>query len=474
MSESEVLNAKAVYESEQNGLRKELKLEKENNERMNEQMFQTMEHFEKDREGFKNELSHKDRAIEDLKKRCKEMMSQLSTFNSRESALYDKILMQEEVRRSLHNKVMQLSGNIRVFIRVRPTIASENSSSASPFTFPTIFDRSQSPSDTSVSVDSGDDLTKRFIIATEPPKDRGGLSQRQKTLKFGFDNVFDQSHGQENIWNATEPLIQSAVDGFNVCVFAYGQTGSGKTYTMLGNQENPGLITKAIKMLFKSKRDLEEASKGKVRVDISIELLEIYNENVRDLLGRKKGNDGYAPINLSLSSNEAVGNVVYKAGDEESVMSVLDKAQKRRCVKATKSNAESSRSHLIFTLNYNVASESGKLRKSKLSICDLAGSERLSKSHSCGMALKEAQHINTSLSTLSNVIEKLQNKSNHVPFRDSKLTYLLQNSLGGDSKTLAIICCNPLAEHFQESTCSLRFAQKLNKVELKALGNVSC
>eukprot|EP00551_Chaetoceros_affinis_P019312 CAMPEP_0203726086 /NCGR_PEP_ID=MMETSP0092-20131115/8828_1 /ASSEMBLY_ACC=CAM_ASM_001090 /TAXON_ID=426623 /ORGANISM="Chaetoceros affinis, Strain CCMP159" /LENGTH=239 /DNA_ID=CAMNT_0050607209 /DNA_START=14 /DNA_END=729 /DNA_ORIENTATION=+ len=239
---------------------------------------------------------------------------------------------------------------------------------------------------------------------------------------------------------------------------------------MLGNDESPGVIRKSIRKLFNEKRALEEASKGAASAQISVELLEIYNEQVRDLLNEKKGTEGYENFNLALSSNEAVGNVVFEANHEEEVFSVLEKAQKRRCVKATKSNAESSRSHLIFSMNYIVTKASGVQRKSKLSICDLAGSERLSKSESYGSARKEAQHINKSLSTLSNVIEKLQQKSNHVPYRESKLTCLLHNSLGGDSKTLAIICCNPLGDHFQESTCSLRFAQKLNKVELKALG----
>lgn len=317
-------------------------------------------------------------------------------------------------------------------------------------------------------------MTKRFIVATEPKKDRGGLSQRQKKLKFGFDNVFAPSHNQEAIWRATEPLIQSAIDGYNVCVFAYGQTGSGKKYTMLGTEENPGLTTKAINKLFNTKRTLEESPKGSTKVHISIELLEIYNEQVRDLLSEKKGKSGYAKPNLTLNSNEAVGNIVHTAEDEGCVSAILEKAQKRRCVKATKSNAESSRSHLIFTMNYNVTNASGVQRRGKLSICDLAGSERLSKSESHGEARKEAQHINKSLSSLSNVIEKLQQESNHIPFRESKLTYPLHNSLGGDSKTLVIVCCNPLSDHFQESTCSLRFAQKLNKVELKALGNVSC
>ena len=439
---------------------------------MNQQLFDTMQTFENERKQYLREIAEKNLALEEIQKRCRAMMKQMSTFNIRENELCAKVLMQEEVRRSLHNRVMQLSGNIRVFIRVRPTIANETSTNASPFTFPTIFDKSKSCSDTSVN--TGDDLTKRFIVAIEPEKDRGGLSQRQKKLKFGFDNVFDPSNSQESIWKATEPLIQSAIDGFNVCVFAYGQTGSGKTYTMLGTEENPGLITKAIKKLFESKRNVEATSKGATTVHISVELLEIYNEQVRDLLGEKKGTAGYANINLALTSNEAVGNVVYDATDEVDVGNVLEKAQKRRCVKATKSNAESSRSHLIFTLNFTVSNSSGIQRKSKLSICDLAGSERLSKSESQGSARKEAQHINKSLSSLSNVIEKLQQKSKHVPYRESKLTYLLHNSLGGDSKTLAIVCCNPLADHFPESTCSLRFAQKLNKVELKALGNVSC
>lgn len=243
---------------------------------------------------------------------------------------------------------------------------------------------------------------------------------------------------------------------------------------MLGTGANPGIITNSIKKLFDSKRTIEETSKGSTTVKISVELLEIYNEQVRDLLNENKGMSGYENINLSLSSSEAVGNIVFEALDEEHVMTVLQKAQKRRCVKATKSNAESSRSHLIFALNYTLQDGTDVERKSRLSICDLAGSERLSKSESYGEARKEAQHINKSLSSLSNVIEKLQQKSNHIPYRESKLTYLLQNSLGGDSKTLAIVCCNPLVDHFQETTCSLRFAQKLNKVELKALANVSC
>lgn len=443
---------------------------------------------------FESECYKKDLAITDTKQdftsRQQELLSQLqdarsclqekdnnfsmllkkmTTFNERESELMKQILFLEEVRSSLHNKVIQLSGNIRVFVKVRPCIANEQAKAKdceTPLNFP-----HQSE------FNSQDDLTKRFIVLTEPMKDRGGLSQRRKVMKFGFDNVFSPSTCQEDIWKATEPLVQSAVDGYNVCIFAYGQTGSGKTYTLLGGADGnqTGLIMKAVEKLFDAKRNLESVSQGTQFVEITVELLEIYNEQIRDLLSVKKDGSGYKSLNVSVNSGDTIGNVILNASNEEKVLNVLNLAQKLRCVKSTKSNEESSRSHLIFTMNFSVKNSSNVIvRKSKLHICDLAGSERLSKSQAIGSTLKETQHINKSLSTLSNVIEKLQQKSPHVPYRESKLTYILRNSLGGDSKTLAIVCCNPLAEHYQETSCSLKFAQKLSKVELKAMCNISC
>jgi hypothetical protein len=174
-----------------------------------------------------------------------------------------------------------------------------------------------------------------------------------------------------------------------------------------------------------------------------------------------------------LNSNEAIGNIIRPVYRESDLLEILSLAQTKRFVRATKSNEESSRSHLLFTVNCDVFAEKAPARHGKLHICDLAGSERLSKSESVGVSLKETQHINSSLSNLSHVIEKLQDKATHVPYRDSKLTYLLRNSLGGDSKTLAIICCNPLSDHFQESLCSLRFAQRASRVELKKMANFS-
>jgi kinesin family protein C1 len=164
-----------------------------------------------------------------------------------------------------------------------------------------------------------------------------------------------------------------------------------------------------------------------------------------------------------------VNNAVVEASTQDEVQGVLQLAQQRRCVKATKSNAESSRSHLLFTVRFELSSliNEEMNRQGVLHIVDLAGSERLDKSGSQGTLLTEAKHINTSLSALSHVIQKLQEKSDHIPYRDSKLTYLLRDSLGGDSKTLCIVCCSPHQAHFNESLNSIRFAANASKVELK-------
>ena len=422
---------------------------------------------------------------------------------------------------------MQLSGNIRVYVRVRPVIDSEVEASKklgkppvtdgkkrkhddikendSPFNFPGQLAGLDERMAKKSKNFGADDPTKNVLEVTEPYKDRGGLSERRKKWTFGFDHIFDPSHGQEDIWEATEPLVQSAIDGFNVTVFAYGQTGSGKTFTMLGADGNEGIISRAVGKLFDAKVEIEDLSRGDKKVELSVELLEVYNEKVRDLLIPSSDSDG-KEVSLKVTANEAVGSKILPVTSHEEVHEILDRAQKRRCVKATSSNAVSSRSHMIFTILFQVVSKSGASRMGKLHVCDLAGSERLSKSNSnekgvgvrCydtldlsdlqsanflltlsflliqSSLLKETKHINTSLSVLSNVIEKLQAGDANIPYRESKLTHLLQNSLGGNSKTLAIVCCNPLQSHFHESLCSLRFAAKVNKVDLKAVANFSC
>lgn len=155
--------------------------------------------------------------------------------------------------------------------------------------------------------------------------------------------------------------------------------GSGKTYTMLGEAGNEGVIARAVNKMFMAKRELEEYSRGTTKVEMSVELLEIYNEQVRDLLVPNAGPNG-REVALKVTSNEVVGNLRVPAASEREVMDILGMAQGRRCVKATKSNAESSRSHMVFTLHFSVSMKNGIKRVGKLNICDLAGSERLGKS----------------------------------------------------------------------------------------------
>jgi uncharacterized coiled-coil DUF342 family protein len=320
----------------------------------------------------------------------------LETSDDREGDLFTKLRESHRVRRELHNRVMQLSGNIRVYVRVRPTLPGEKKPPVQPstanqlpggnkrkhveiepedfFKFP-----GMGSSDGKKTNLGADDPTKNLLELTEPKKDRGGLSERQKKWKFGFDHVFNQSHQQEDVWEATEPLIQSAVDGFNVTLFAYGQTGSGKTFTMLGEQGNEGIIERAVRKLFDSKMEVEQMSCGDSKVELCVELLEVYNEQIRDLLVPTAGSDG-KELSLKVSANEAVGNVHQPVSSKEEVSKILNIAQKRRCVKATASNAVSSRSHMLFTIHFKVESKSGISRSGRLNVCDLAGSERLSKS----------------------------------------------------------------------------------------------
>ena len=245
---------------------------------------------------------------------------------------------------------------------------------------------------------------------------------------------------------------------------------------MLGKEGDEGIIARAVKKLFGAKSEMEGLPRGASKVTISVELLEVYNEKVRDLLNQQTGPNG-KEIEITVTSKKVVGNIVCQTSSEEEVLAILKDAQKRRCVKATGSNDESSRSHMLFTIHFDVELSDGTVRNGKLNVCDLAGSERLDKSGTNavgGALLKETQNINKSLCVLSNVIERLQAGDKNIPFRESKLTFLLKDSLSGNSKTLAIVCCNPLSAHMQESLGSLRFASKVNRVDLKAVANFSC
>ncbi|CAC5368682.1 KIFC1 [Mytilus coruscus] len=366
----------------------------------------------------------------------------------------------ETERRKLHNQIQELKGNIRVFCRVRPLLGDEtlgNDGIISHMNFP---DQEQRI----IELDKHGDATLNESCLT-----RKGGNNAQSKYEFGFDKVFSDHTSQQQVFEEISQLVQSALDGYNVCIFAYGQTGSGKTYTMEGTSvndvDNRGMIPRAVLQIFDSTRELE--SKGwKYSLDASF--LEIYNETIHDLLGDE---DLKHDIKMSgqKNSNEVfVTNLtIVPVTKEEMVYQLLQKASKNRSVGETKCNERSSRSHSVFTLKLTGENSiTGETSQGTLNLVDLAGSERLKESGSEGQRMKETLAINKSLSNLGNVIMAIGNKDNHIPYRNSKLTYLLQNSLGGNSKTLMFVNVSPKEECFQETLNSLRFATKVNQCNI--------
>ena len=345
-------------------------------------------------------------------------------------------------RRHLHNTIQELKGNIRVFCRIRPPSRDEDA-----------FDESN------LSIDrKGEFAGRRLDIA--PP-------DAPKKYKFTFDRVFATNSNQKSVFDEISLLVQSALDGYKVCIFTYGQTGSGKTYTMLGGKgEERGLIPRSMEQIFACQAQLK--SKG-MTIAITATLLEIYNEDIRDLLadGSSDGKIEYK-IKHDDDGNTHVTNLnaveVHSAIEVEALMSQANAA---RAVAKTNMNDRSSRSHMVMRLSLDGVNEAGENIHGALNLIDLAGSERLKTTGATGDRLKEAQAINKSLSSLGDVIFALANKDKHIPFRNSKLTYLLKNSLGGDSKTLMLVNVSPALESAQETVCSLRFAEKVNSCAMK-------
>lgn len=306
------------------------------------------------------------------------------------------------------------------------------------------------------------------------------LGKQPKT--FAFDRCFDQSSSQHDIYEFFgSDMVQHALEGYNACIFAYGQTGSGKSYTMLGTEEQPGLVPQICERLFNHVKEVL----NNCAVTIRASFLEIYNEQVRDLLGsspqthqaslkvRGTGGDDCSIQGLS----------EYKLNSLAQVTDLLRKCAKNRSTAATKMNDTSSRSHAVISLTIkqqsvlaNSANDKSTEEKiSVLRLVDLAGSERAGSTGATGDRLREGSNINKSLVTLGRVISTLaqihQSSSNQgvvVPYRESILTRLLQNSLGGNSRTAMIACVSPEAESFEQTMSSLRYADQAKRITTKA------
>ncbi|XP_052529554.1 chromosome-associated kinesin KIF4A isoform X1 [Tympanuchus pallidicinctus] len=298
---------------------------------------------------------------------------------------------------------------------------------------------------------------------------------------FTYDYVFDPSVGQEEVFNtAVAPLVRDIFKGYNATVLAYGQTGSGKTYSMGGtytaSQEHDpsmGVIPRVIKLLFEEKEQRQDWE-----FVLKVSYLEIYNEDVLDLLCSSRERSSQISIREDPKGGiKIVGLTERSVTCARDTVSCLEQGNNSRTVASTAMNSQSSRSHAIFTICIDQKKKNDRNSSfhSKLHLVDLAGSERQKKTKAEGDRLKEGININRGLLCLGNVISALgeeNKKGGFVPYRDSKLTRLLQDSLGGNSHTLMIACVSPADSNLEETLNTLRYADRARKIKNKPIVNV--
>eukprot|EP00759_Apiculatamorpha_spiralis_P044432 PhF_6_TR41353/c0_g1_i1/m.62781/K10396/KIF5; kinesin family member 5 len=287
---------------------------------------------------------------------------------------------------------------------------------------------------------------------------------------FHFDHVFPTTASQADVYvHCAKPIVEDVFQGYNGTIFTYGQTGSGKTHTMVGPAGQHGIMLRSVHHLF----DLVRSASKDLQFEITVSVVEIYNEKVRDLL-----NVANADLLLYDDVRSGGGGVYIKDCTElfitspEEFSSSVFAALMQRATSCTRMNEQSSRSHCIVYVKVTQRHvESGETRRGKLFLVDLAGSEKANKTAAVAQTLKEAKNINRSLSCLTSVIVALTEKKSHVPYRDSKLTRLLQDSLGGNAKTALVLCCSSASYNLEEIIATLRFGVTAKKVVNKAKVN---
>ncbi|XP_051958975.1 kinesin-1 heavy chain isoform X2 [Xyrauchen texanus] len=288
---------------------------------------------------------------------------------------------------------------------------------------------------------------------------------------YVFDRVFQSNTTQEQVYNAcAQKIVKDVLEGYNGTIFAYGQTSSGKTHTMEGNLHDPdgmGIIPRIVQDIFNYIYSMDE----NLEFHIKVSYFEIYLDKIRDLLDVSKTN---------LSVHEDKNRVPYVKGcterfvcSPEEVMDTIDEGKSNRHVAVTNMNEHSSRSHSIFLINVKQENSQTEQKLSgKLFLVDLAGSEKVSKTGAEGAVLDEAKNINKSLSALGNVISALAEGTTYVPYRDSKMTRILQDSLGGNCRTTIVICCSPSSYNDAETKTTLMFGQRAKTIKNTVCVNV--
>ncbi|KAH0453163.1 hypothetical protein IEQ34_017487 [Dendrobium chrysotoxum] len=353
-------------------------------------------------------------------------------------ALYKEELV---LRKRYYNIIEDMKGKIRVFCRLRPLNEKEIAGKEKNVVF------------------SVDEFT-----VEHPWKD-------EKSKQHIYDRVFGQNDSQEDVFADTKYLVQSAVDGYNVCIFAYGQTGSGKTFTIYGSESHPGLTPRATAELFR----LVDRDSSKFSFSLKVYMVELYQDTLVDLLLPKNAKHVKLEIKKDSKGMVSIENVsILEVSSFKDLMAVILRGSEQRHVAGTQMNDESSRSHLILSIIIESTNrQTQTLARGKLSFVDLAGSERIKKSGSWGNQLKEAQSINKSLSALGDVISALCSEGQHIPYRNHKLTMLMSDSLGGNAKTLMFVNASPAETNLEETYNSLMYASRVRCVVNDPSRNVS-
>ena len=307
---------------------------------------------------------------------------------------------------------------------------------------------------------------EQVCMFTSPTSLQFNSTREKNRYRFNFDRIFPPSSTQQDIYSfGVKGIIDSVLDGYNGTVLAYGQTSSGKTYTMqgeMGSESTMGIIPRMISHVFDF---IHEQDSTEFMIKVS--MIEIYQEKIRDLLDVSR-------VNLPIREDTIKGIYVdgcseRYVGCPQDVLASLELGSNNRAQAATNMNEHSSRSHSIFILTINQTNKKEGFSKiGKLYLVDLAGSEKISKTGATGHTLEEAKIINKSLTTLGRVINNLTDgKSQHIPYRESKLTRVLQESLGGNSKTCLIITCSPSIYNESETLSTLRFGERAKKIKNK-------
>lgn len=387
-----------------------------------------------------------------LKLDYKDAQELISKYKTDAESLQNILANMYKEQRELRNTVQDLKGNIRVYCRIRPPLESEATKN--------LFNLNV--------LDECSIEVEKIELNSASHSTRKGKAQQS----FTFDGIFTRHSRQEDVFAEVSPMIQSALDGYNVCIFAYGQTGSGKTFTMEGGAgtEQYGIIPRAFNMIFTYIEDLKRMG---WELTIKASFLEIYNEVIYDLLNSSKDQVSH---DIKMVNSKGADVYVSNLKEEEvknshDFIRLMIFAQRNRQTAATLNNERSSRSHSVTQIKISAINEQRKEKfMSQLNLVDLAGSE----SGKTTQRMDETKHINRSLSELSKVILSLQTNQSHIPYRNSKLTHLLMPSLGGNSKTLMLVNINQFDECFNETLNSLRFATKVNSCRtVKAKKNIT-